>query len=436
MAIPTSSFIQHRCPKSSGNNDRPPLPSRPPPPPQQQQQQQDRNGVQKNSNHPKRPRLERYHAFLVYWNNFYYMTTSLVVKVRSWGISIILISILIILLFHPPCYRQRAKGMTLCRISRNLGIIPSLPPKQSKPTNNVRKRKREKSRREYNRILLGFMSYGNDREERRRRIAIRKKFLMARNMGKPVCSLQDYLVDTKRSCRIVYSFVMGGNPQGIHLNFNKTYTPTLKFEQTSFFLQEQQRLHATERVGKSQNPHLNLEKDVVFFNVQDLNNVRKVFAWFLYTTMLKLATFRQFDYVGFANTHYFVDIDRFLANKIFDSTEMTENTYGGILLQKSNCDKQWTLARKENDCFEACPKVTSDVLMREFVVLSRDMIDYCLAHIHLVQLNGVYPQNCPDLTIASLLGFHLSPTLNTTYLDGILYSQGRALHGLGTIQKS
>jgi hypothetical protein len=423
MARLASSFIQQRWPKSSYHRQ----PS-PPTPPERNGQSSNNNN---NNNNAKRSRLDPFHTGWVYWNNFYYMTTALV-KVRSLGTSMILIAILGILLFHPPCYRQRAKGMPLCRISRDLGIIPPLPPKnsnKSQVTINLRRgRKSQKPKPSTSKIVLGFMSFGNDEEERQRRATLRKEFLLARDNGKQVCSLQNYLADAKqyRDCRIVYSFLQGGNAEGTHLDFNKTYLSTLKYELTSFFVEDQQRQHSQrfpEHDDQSSNGNFNKEEDITFLNVQDLNNVRKVFAWFDYTTRLKVAKFRQFDYIGFTNTHYSLDIDRFLANDVFESSEITENTYGGILWQKSNCHKQQkNLAAKNMDCTEACPKIPNDNFMSDFVVLSRDLISYCLAHSNLVQLSGVYPQNCPDLTIARLLGFHLSQDLNMTHLEGIISS--------------
>ncbi|KAG7373876.1 hypothetical protein IV203_012971 [Nitzschia inconspicua] len=394
----------------------------------------------------KRHRGDRFHALFVFWNNFFHSMNPLG-KLRSIGVTMLLCVLLGILLFHPPCYRKRAKGMPLCRLSRGLGITPALSSKGQ--SRSRRKQRRGSSEllppQERTRIVMGFMTTGNnnnnnnsnnaddDNEERHRRRTIRNQLLRARDRtGNRVCCLQDYLDDPEenRECIVVYTFLMGGNPDGDHLDFNKTYSSTIKYEQTSFFSEKQSQQSSRRETVNGDDNHnqqqhdendakQEMEEDIVFLNVQDTNNVRKVFAWFDYASKLRMELGRKFDYVGITDTEFTIDSDTFLSNDIFQSTTTIQRTYGGIQLQTKQCHKRHN--RKDMDCLQDCTKLPSDLLfMSDFVVLSRDLVDYCLAHNNLVQLTGVFPQDCPDLAIANLLHFHPSQALNSTHLDGIV----------------
>jgi hypothetical protein len=392
MAISTSHIIQQRWPKSNNKRGSSPI----------MQKDQDTS----SSANAKQQRGDFIHSFLVFWNNCFHHRSSISMqKLQSLGATMMLCSILGILLFHPPCYRQRAKNMPLCRISRDWGFY------SSSSSSSVQTKRSSKTvaatssgmpPQERTRILLGFMSAGNDKEERQRREYIRKQMLMARDNGKNVCCLQDYLLDPEanRECVVLYSFLQGGNPDGTHLDFNKTYVSTLKFEETSFFAEQKEP-----------------EEDSIFLNVQDSNNIRKVFAWFDYTAELRMEPGRKFDYVGFTDTQHSIDADQFLTNNIFRSTTTVQHTYGGIQTTKSQCQERQS---KKGQCSQSCPTISNDLIMSNFVVVSRDLRDYCLHHSNLIQLDGVYPQDCPDLAIASLLGFHPSRGLNSTHLEGIV----------------
>jgi hypothetical protein len=279
-----------------------------------------------------------------------------------------------------------------------MGLIAGVPPKETLPP------------QERARLLLGFMSRGNDNEEKRRRDKIRNT--LQNHIGfdgdhttavKHVCSLQEYLSNPLdyKFCRVVYTFLFGGNPDGTHLEFNKTYPLLLPYDKTKFTMAE------------DESSEKNEESDIMVFNVQDANNVRKVFAWYEYTTKIRMERGRKFDYVAFTDTYHSIDVNTFLGNNIFQVRSTIPLTYAGVQLDTSLCTGH-------NHTY-VCPRLLArgDKFMNGFVAVSRDMVDYCLSHSNLIQLDGLYPQDRPDIAIADLFRFHPIDSLNITHLDGI-----------------
>lgn len=435
MAISPPSIIQQRWPKSlnkNNNNRRPPSPSNP------QDHISSGSSSPDNGNAKQRLRGGDYlHALVVFWNNTSHRIIMMMMhataslggrnQIRSMGVTMILCSILGILLFHPPCYRRRAQGMPLCRVSRDMGFIPPLSGTKVAPSSSIsvtsmlpldvfRLQPQERTR-----ILLGFMSSGNDQEERQRRQTIRQELLLARDIGKRVCCLQDYLLDPEknRGCSVVYAFLQGGNPDGTHLEFNRTYDSMLQFQETSFFAEAQEQMI----IGtQTEDGHIQQkEEDVFFLNVQDINNIRKVFAWLDYSMKVRMERGRKFDYVGFTNTQFTIKVDTFLSNFIFQSNTTVQHTYGGIQTQKAQCSERYNSSNRGN-CTSYCLSMPKDsTFMSDLVVLSRDLVGYCLGYNNLVQLSGLYPQDCPDLAVANLIGYHPSEGLNITHLSGVIH---------------
>ena len=361
----------------------------------------DNNNNNNNSSNSKRFRNnDHYHNIILFLNNYYHLKSPLG-RLRFLFVATISFSILSILLFHPPCYRRRAKGMLLCKISREMGIIAELPPKP----------KEILPPQERTRLLLGFMSKGDDLEEKRRRDNIRNVF---RNhiafdqdhatAAKHVCSVQEYLSNPVefKFCKVAYTFLVGGNSEGTHLDFNRTYPSSLSYEKTTLYTTTNQ--EQTEQFD---------EPDVVFLNVQDTNNVRKVFAWYEHSTKIRMERSRKFDYVAFTDTFHTIDIDTFLGNDIFQVRSSIPLTYAGLHVNESRCSGY--------NRTHACSRLmtTDGKFMSDFVALSRDMVEYSLSHSNLIQLDGLYPQDRPDIAIANLFRFHPTKSLNITHLDGI-----------------
>jgi hypothetical protein len=221
-----------------------------------------------------------------------------------------------------------------------------------------------------------------------------------------VCSVQEYLSNPVefKFCKVVYAFLVGGNPEGTHLDFNRTYPSSLRYEKTSFYTTNQQQTDSEQFE----------EPDVVFLNVQDTNNVRKVFAWYEYSIKIRMERSRKFDYVAFTDTFHTIDIDTFLGNDILQVRSSIPLTYAGLHVDESRCSGY--------NHTHACPRlITRDggKFISDFVALSSDMVDYSLSHSNLIQLEGLYPQDRPDIAIANLFRFHPTKSLNITHLDGI-----------------
>mmetsp|Transcript_25842 Transcript_25842/g.45564 ORF Transcript_25842/g.45564 Transcript_25842/m.45564 type:complete len:425 (-) Transcript_25842:92-1366(-) len=359
-------------------------------------------------------RNDFYHSLVLYLNNYYHLKSPLG-RLRFLLVAVTLFTVLSIVLFHPRCYRRRAQGMLLCRISREMGLTSGLPPS--------RRKKESLPPQERSRLLLGIMTLGNDPEEKRRRASIRNTlqrhmaFDSYHNPMKQVCSLQDYTSNPLeyRFCQVVYTFLVGGNSEGTNLDFNKTYTPSLRYEQTTLFSQRQlSQKQPQNQQSQEQFPTIFDESDVTFLNVEDVNNVRKVFTWYDYSTKIRMERGRKFDYVAFTDTSHTIDVDSFLRNNIFRYPYSVTLTYAGIHLEKSQCGGY--------NHTHTCHRLINDNYMSDFVLLSKDMVEYCLSHNHLIQLDGLYPQDRPDIALANLFRFHPSQSLNSTHLVGILES--------------
>jgi hypothetical protein len=309
-----------------------------------------------------------------------------------------------------------------------MGLIPQLPQGSKKS----KKHSEGLPPQERTRLLLGFMTSGNDEQEKQRRQSIRTALLSyARgdgdNEGKDhgnygqVCCLADYLASPEeyRYCQVVYTFLQGGNPDGAHLDFNSTYRSLLSFDQTSFFAEQRKQQRQEKSASKDDNGLVNShEPDVTFLNIQDVNNVRKVFAWYDYTTKLRMERGRKFDYVAFTDTDHTIDVPTFLDNKIFQMRSTTPMTYGGKHVETKSCVAGQDRTRG-HVCTELCSDLTIDGFMTNMVVLSHDVVSYAISHNNLIQLNGAFPQDCPEIAVANLLRYD---TLSTTHLEGIITS--------------
>jgi hypothetical protein len=346
-------------------------------------------------------------------------------RVRTLLLGSLLCSMLSLVVFHPPCRRRKARYSPVCVMARELGLSEPLPggvvPIKSQLDANL-------PRQERSRLFLGILSAGSEPEELERRHAIRSRLLNdpineKRNV---TCSLEEYVRHPKpnKYCKIVYTFVLGGNDQGDHLAFNKTYPSKLPFSETSYF---------AERFNGHNHDHLSDfigadisfgERDVTFLNVRDVNNVRKVWAWYDYATKVKMEKGRRFDYVGVMmdtegalfrtrRSYRVLDPVTFLTqNSILRPRMVTPSTYAGLERSKSDCEGV--------DAVWACPRLQPDAYMSgDLMVLSKDLVDYCLTHNNLIQLNGVYPQDRPDIALANLLSLH-PKGVNGTHLSGVV----------------
>lgn len=341
-------------------------------------------------------------------------------RVRSLFFGSLLCSMLSLLAFHPPCRRKRARYSPVCVIARELGLSEPLT-----PTNN--QLKVFLPRQERSRLLLGIFTVGNDPQEQELRQAIRTRLLNdpINDKRNVTCSLEEFIHHRKQNkyCKIVYTFVLGGNEEGYHLAFNKTYPSELPYRNTSLFA-ERFRGHQSEQLQNSLSVDVSFEEqDVTFVNVRDVNDVRKVWAWYDYTTKVRMEKGRRFDYVGVMMDtsrttssrtrwdHRVLDPAALLTSILRPRTT-TPKTYAGIERSKSDCggvNATWSCPRLQPDAY-----ISGDLM-----VLSNDLVDYCLTHNNLIQLNGVYPQDRPDIALANLLSLH-PKGVNRTHLTGVV----------------
>ncbi|KAL3904192.1 MAG: hypothetical protein SGILL_010162 [Bacillariaceae sp.] len=318
-----------------------------------------------------------------------------------------------------------------------MGLISQLPTSQKKSSTSSSSRKQDElPPQDRTRLLLGFMTSGNDEQEKRRRNSIRSALLSyAKGSGSAVgedhenyyghvCCLADYLdsPDDYQHCQVVYTFLQGGNPLGEHLDFNSTYRSLLQNDPME--LQQQQKMRQQQEAQDGNGNVVaeteadNNEPDITLLNVQDSNNVRKVFAWYDYTTKLRMEPGRKFDYVAFTDTDHSIDVPKFLGNALFQKQAVIPMTYGGISVLKTQCDLQ--IRTKDHACTEACANLTNTRFMSNMVLLSHDLVQYALSHSNLIQLGGIYPQQCPEIAVANLLRYETP--LNAAHLKGIIKS--------------
>lgn len=346
---------------------------------------------------------------------------------RTLALWFLLCSILSVALFHPPCRRKRARHSPVCALSRGLGLSePLVPPAGRRDRRFSRLTGKKQPQLPRSRLVVGIMSVGNDARERERRRAVRERLANdpVNAMQNVTCPLGELLRRPRdhRDCKIAYAFLLGGNDRGTHLAFNRTYNSHVPYNKTTFF-SEQLREDGGHRRERPETPNGTEaqfeERDVTFLNVRDVNDVRKVWAWYDYATKLRLEKGHQFDYVGVMmeeedtdgnptmpsslterTAHRVLDPSALLAeNSLLRPGVAVPRTYAGVERSKADCGGL--------NASSACPRLRPDAYMSgELMVLSRDLVEYCLSHSNLIQLGGLYPQDRPDIALANLLSLH------------------------------
>jgi hypothetical protein len=215
------------------------------------------------------------------------------------------------------------------------------------------------------RLLLGIFSLIHDRNERELRHVIRKTYLQfdkTHQTSTPirVCSLEEFSFRRRQEywkadtdeCQMVYTFVFGGNeteqeePISL-LDFNTSSSSSSR----------------PLTIDPSLMDRPNYERgDVVYLNTPDddaannknnnNNNFSKLWNWYQYT---RTANWKhQFDYVAYTDTRVRLCPTEFWQNDLFRTTSQKQ-VYGGLLGRDS-------------------------MMMRRFVLLSSDMVDYYLSN--------------------------------------------------------
>ncbi len=242
---------------------------------------------------------------------------------------------------------------TLCEDTTNSKESFSPPVVLALPPITITEQQQQRRRKP--RILLGIFTILDIFSERQSRHLIRNTYLAFDKVHRTdtpnrVCSLQDFssnkeLVDNE-DCQLVYTFVLSGNPNNngtSSLEFNETYPLTI-------------------------DPSLidNHEQDVIYLNVPETNRVGKVWAWYHYCATALNNGQGLFDYIVKTDAQVAILPTLFWKNDIFLEPPR-QRVYGGIPELKSKCIEK------------KCPSLQGDYVMRRFVLLSTDLVNYVSA---------------------------------------------------------
>lgn len=165
-------------------------------------------------------------------------------------------------------------------------------------------------------FLLGIFSV---RDELYRRQLIRSSFLLP---AAATCSLQEYLSTKTKTCRIIYTFVIGANPEG---------PPRYDSSSTEGIT-----LHDVPEWASAHG-----ENDLVYLNIKENMEEGKTSTWFQYAS--EISDTHGIDYVSKLDTDTYVNIDALLSLMDADLPARSLNVadhrkrYGGVLREYNTC---------------------------------------------------------------------------------------------------
>ncbi len=233
------------------------------------------------------------------------------------------------------------------------------------------------------RIFLGISSLLNEFTERQRRHVIRNTYLdfdRLHRLGQPnrVCSLDAYLSMPFPHCQLIYTFILGPTT-GTVAGFERgDELPASMFD--------------------------NHETDVVYFNVDEKDHVGKRWGWlrasskWMNTTGVSLAAYTD-SHLLILPTTFWND------NPLFSSSSShLERIYGGLPTLKKDCPSG------------KCVSLLRNTVMRRFVLLSYDLMQYLSSHPIPTSLTST---DAPDVAIANVLHSYAFP-IRDVELHGLI----------------
>lgn len=215
---------------------------------------------------------------------------------------------------------------------------PAIPP----PPRLIYRREKNSSSKPTT-FLLGIFTVLQDVQRRK---LIRQTMLMQRDLPDDsrgrVCSLQDYVKTNSTKCQVVYTFVIGGNPQA---------TPEW---------------HAESYLPRTLDPDTMLkhEKDIVYLNIKENMNDGKTMSWFDYAS----SQHPELDYIAKADSDALISIPQLIShiNGRLPPGNEHPKVYGGFLNEYEACGGT-----------EICDKIRGKVYMSgQFYWLSQDLARY------------------------------------------------------------
>ena len=173
-------------------------------------------------------------------------------------------------------------------------------------------------------FLLGIFTVLKDGEMRE---LIRRAYLIPNSAI--TCSLTYFLSTLNEECRVIYAFVVGGNPQG-----NPEHESSQVSTNISLDLKSLLNIHGSEFVH---------EEDIVYLNIRENMNEGKTATWFRYAAEIPLEY--QVDYVSKLDSDTFLSLPSFLRTvdrdlpRRPDTGEDNRKLYGGILMEYNECGR-------------------------------------------------------------------------------------------------
>jgi hypothetical protein len=266
------------------------------------------------------------------------------------------------------------------------------------------------------RILVGIFSTMDDELERVRRQTIRETYLSyykdhnddgdsnsdsnsnsTNNNADRICSLQDLQtlkVKSPDDCRFIYTFVVGGNPNGPTelVKFNSSHPISISAEEAS-----------------NANSNSTKEDDIVYLNIKENMNLGKSQTWFKYaSTIIGVANTNQqdlsIDFIAKTDTDTMVFPKRFFQrlNKAYLSYG-TVRLYLGIE-QRNNQPKQ---------------RVGDKYMNGELYILSADLAHFISStECHRSRLEET---SAEDLTIGNFVLSHPRPVNRLPLFQGEMH---------------
>lgn len=165
------------------------------------------------------------------------------------------------------------------------------------------------------RVLVGIFTI-DDTTERRCRHRQRRLF----RLHPYTCTLATFLSEQPENCRLIYTFVTGGNPQGPTMQVDSSVPMVIEYDST--------RMHFTEKDM--------LEPDVTLLNIKENMNDGKSQTWFAYGA--QLAKTYPIDYIVKQDTDTILFLDKYFD---FVDQSLPPAPYNRNILAGSVADKLW-----------------------------------------------------------------------------------------------